>query len=95
MAKASRLYNPIIGHVHVSRDVTYQEDKCWPLENQSTVKNEVKFPGSLVLVNSESAEVDGAESGNGSQTNTTVRSSISSGDESQPNTPVQSCTLGE
>ena len=48
--KASRLYDPTTGRIHVSRDVTYQEDKSWPWESQSSAESEVRFPGSLVVV---------------------------------------------
>lgn len=51
--KASRLYDPIAGRLHVSRDVTYQEDKVWPWEEQFKDDDEVKFPNSYISINSD------------------------------------------
>lgn len=57
--KASRLYDPISGRIHISRDVIYQEDKFWPWEEQSKFGDEVNFPSSYITLNSDSLEVEG------------------------------------
>lgn len=48
--KENRLYDPVTGSLHISRDVVFQEDKTWPWEQLTT--SEVSFPKVLTVVGS-------------------------------------------
>lgn len=54
--KASRLYDPVTGTLHISRDVVFQEEKFWPWEQQNT--SEVSMPNLVHLGGSMMEEVD-------------------------------------
>lgn len=48
--KASRLYDPTLKKLHVSRDVVFQEHKTWPWEQSLTVGAEVVFPDTFICI---------------------------------------------
>lgn len=90
--KASRLYDPISKRVHVSRDVTYQEDKHWLWEENSGAADEVNFPDTYVLVSTHSAETGVQEEENDNVATGTPRNHTQSHEDEQDvtATPVQS-----
>ncbi|KAL8089889.1 hypothetical protein AgCh_039374 [Apium graveolens] len=59
--KASRLYDPVGGRLHVSRDVIYQEDKVWPWNEQGAQGGEVTFPSSYITVTTVDGENESTE----------------------------------
>lgn len=57
--KANRLYDPVAGVLHVSRDVMFQVEKTWPWEQQSA--SEVLFLNSFTVVGHLFIGVDNAD----------------------------------
>lgn len=73
--KASHLYDPISNCVHISRDVTYQEDTHWPwAENSGVVVDEVNFPDTYIslttIVGQEEESAASSDTHNHAGTNT-------------------------
>lgn len=103
--KASHLYDPVTGRLYVSRDVLYQEDEVWPGENKYKDDEEVRFPSSYILMNTDSSETECLEDGSETSTpattpvhtpmHTPMSSSVHTSMSSQFDTPVNSSTKNE